>query len=270
MKKVASFVLASLVALSARALGAAPVVWVVPSSLLRVRPTNEPGVGTDAVAHAAPGEYQSFQVAIQALSGGLTNVNFSVSTLAGPRGAALSRANLILFREWHLTVKVHSPTYMGPPNLPITNMDTFPDALIPFLDPATGKPPVEAKYEAVPFDLRAQHNAVIWIDVFAPRDTGEGEYQGINTVTSDQGRFEGRIRVYVRGLALPLERTLKSSFNGCCMVVPGASLELLRNRRMPDAVDLPFESIFIDRYRLNATDARFLQLFLQRGFLWAV
>ena len=124
------------------------------------------------------GNTNPFQVAIQAPSGGLTNVNFSVSKLVGPRGAVLSRTNLILYREWYVTVKHHSPTYNGPPNLPITKVQTFPDALIPFLDPATGKPPVGAEFRAVPFDLAAGHNAVIWVDVFVPRGTAAGEYRG--------------------------------------------------------------------------------------------
>ena len=53
------------------------------------------------------------------------------SKLAGPPGVVLSEANLTLYREWYVTVKHHSPMYNGPPNLPITNIDTFPDALIP-------------------------------------------------------------------------------------------------------------------------------------------
>ena len=125
-----------------KAFGTTPVVWVVPSTLDRVGPTDAPGFRTNAVIHAARGEFESFQVAIRAPSGGLTNVHFSVSKLVGPRGTILSRTNLILYREWYVTVKHHSPTYNGPPNLPITKMNTFPDALIPFLDAATGKRPV--------------------------------------------------------------------------------------------------------------------------------
>src|SRR5271157_259218 len=87
------------------ALGAPPIVWVVPSSLHRVGPTDAPGVETIVAIRAARGEYKPFQVAIQAPSGGLTNVNFSVSNLVGPRGAVLSRTNLILYREWYITVK---------------------------------------------------------------------------------------------------------------------------------------------------------------------
>jgi hypothetical protein len=246
-----------LIVLCGRALGAIPIVWVVPNSLLRVYPTAAPGTRTMVTIYCARGEYQPFQIAIQAPAGGLTRVNFSVAHLVGPRGVVLPRGNLILYREWYLTVRHHSPTYNGPPNLPITKVRTFPDALIPFLDPATDKPPVDAKYRAVPFNLVAGHNAVIWADVFVPRGTPAGEYQGTYTVTSDQGIFEGRIRVHVWGFTLPLKPSLKSSFNGCCTTVPGVNEELLRNRIMPDAVNPADEKMFIDRYGLNANDLGF-------------
>ncbi len=188
------------VVVCSRAFGATPIVWVVPSSLQRVGSTDAPGVKSNVVIRTARGEFQSFQVAIQAPSGGLTNVNFSVSKLSGPRGAVVSRANLTLYREWYLTVRHHSPSYSGPPNLPITNIDTFPDALIPFVDPATGKPPAKAEHRAVPFDLMAAHNSVIWVDVFVPRGTETGRYRGSYTITSDQGMFTGQIDVEVWGI----------------------------------------------------------------------
>ena len=131
MKKAASLTIACIVLICCKAFGAGPIVWVVPSSLHRVGPTDAPGGRTTVVIRAARGEFQSFQVAIQAPGGGLTNVNFSVSKLVGSHGAVISAANLILYREFYLTVKHHSPTYNGPPNLPITKVRTFPDALVP-------------------------------------------------------------------------------------------------------------------------------------------
>jgi hypothetical protein len=256
MKKTA-FILAWILIGCCAAFGATPMVWVIPSSLHRVYPTVAPGHGTRAVIRAARGEYEPFQVAIQAPEGGLTRVNFSVSNLVGPRRAVLARTNLILYREWYVTVRHHSPTYNGPPNLPITNVRTFPDALIPFIDPATGKPPVDAKFRAVPFDLKAGHNAVIWVDVFVPRGTPAGHYRGTYTVTSDQGMFKGQIRVRVWGFTLPLEPSLKSSFNGAGTIPPGLNEELLRNRIMPDTGKPANEKKFIHRYGLNATDLGF-------------
>lgn len=130
--------------------------------------------------YAARGETQSFQVAVHASGGKLTGLNFSLSNLYGIQrddhggwgftGRLISQKNLILYREKYMTVLAHSPTWNGPPNLPITNIDTFPDALIPFVDPATGKPPVGGTYIAAPLNVAAVHNGVFWVDVVIPRD----------------------------------------------------------------------------------------------------
>jgi hypothetical protein len=257
MKKTEVVIVVWIVLGCCRAFAAAPIVWVVPSSLRRVGPTDVPGLRTNAVIRAARGEYKSFQVAIQAPSGGLTHVNLSDSKLVGPQGAVFAAANLILYREFYVTLKHHSPTYNGPPNLPITEVRTFPDALIPLLDPATGKPPLDAEIRAVPFDLADGHNAVFWVDVFVPRRTVAGQYRGTFTVTSDQGTFEGQICLEVWGFTLPLEPSLKSSFNGGGTTLPGVNEELLRNRIMPDTVDPANEKRFINRYGLDATDLGF-------------
>lgn len=239
------------------AFAAPPIVWVVPSSLQRVGPTDAAGSRTDVMIHAARGEFQSFQVAVQAPEGGLTKVNFSVSKLAGSDGAVIPSANLIPYRESYITVKQHSPTYNGPPNLPITNVQTFPDALIPFIDPVTGKPPVEAEFRAVPVNLKAGHNTVFWVDVFVPLGTVAGEYRGNYTVTSDQGAVGGRICIVVWGFTFPVQPSLKSSFNGGGTTVSGVNQELLRNKIMPDSVDPANEEELIDHYGLNATDLGF-------------
>ena len=86
----------------------------------------------------------TLQLAVHASGGKLTGLNFSLSNLYGIQqddhgdwdftGRLISQKNPILYREKYMTVLAHSPTWNGPPNLPITNIDTFPDALIPFID----------------------------------------------------------------------------------------------------------------------------------------
>lgn len=219
-----------------------------------------------AVIHAARGEYQSFQVAVHAPAGGLTDLNFSVSNLyriernenGGENlGGMIHEKNLVLYREKYMTVLQHSPTWNGPPNLPITNIDTFPDALIPFIDPATGKLPIGGSYIAAPLSLEAGHNAVFWVDVLIPRDAAAGEYFGIYTVTSDQGSVLGLIRVHVWNFTLPKQSFLRSSFNGGGTYVRGLRDELLRNKLMPDYVNLADEPELIHRYGGFATDLQF-------------
>ena len=245
-----------------------PIVWVPPSSLVRITQTEKPGSTKTAVIYAARGEYQSFQVAVQAPAGDLTGLKFSISDLVccetksginvdGSTGQTIPHANLILYREKYLTILQHSPTYNGPPNLPITNDNTFPDALIPFIDPATGEPPKGGSYAAEPLDLQAGHNAVFWIDVFIPRDAKAGKYQGSYTVTSDEGSVKGSLIVNVWNFTMRTEPYLKSSLNGAGTYPPGAQAELLRNKLMPDYVNPKTELGLIKSYGQFATDTQF-------------
>jgi len=246
-----------------------PIVWVAPSSLVRIAPTEKPGKTRTAVIYAARGETQSFQVAVHAPANGLTDVDFSVSNLyrIGKDGLpgedrdadreVIPSRNLTLYREKYMTVLEHSATWNGPPNLPITNIDSFPDALIPFIDPATGKSPRGGSYIAAPLSLAAGHNTVFWVDVLIPRDQKAGQYLGIYTVTSDHGSVRGQIVVNVWNFTLRREPYLKSSFNGGGTYVPGLQAELLRNKLMADYVNPADEPGLIHRYGDFATDLQF-------------
>lgn len=261
--------------MSQTVLAEGPIVWVVPSSLVRIAPTETAGVETTAAISAARGEYQSFQVAIQAPVGGLTELNFSVSNLVrvesnagenedrGSGDQVILQENVALYREKYMTVRQHSPTYNGPPNLPITNIDTFPDALIPFIDPATGVPPVGGTYVAAPINLAAGHNAVFWADVLIPHNAKAGRYKGIYTVTSKQGSVQGQIHLTVWNFTLPLKPSLKSLIGGGDSnlsaggaLAAGIEAELLSNRLMPDTsgTALASESTDISQYGLNDFD----------------
>jgi hypothetical protein len=271
MKKIWMFLAVTVVifAGSQPVLAERPIVWVAPSSLVRIAPTEKPGEMHTAVIYAARGESQSFQVAVQAPASDLTDVNFSVSNLYRIRNDRLPGedrdadrdiipgGNLTLYREKYMTVLEHSATWNGPPNLPITNIDTFPDALIPFIDPATGKPPMGGTYVAAPLSLTAGHNTVFWVDVLIPRDLEAGQYFGIYTVTSDQGSVRGHIVVNVWNFTLRREAYLKSSINGGGTYVPGLQDELLRNKLMPDYVNPADEPGLIRRYGDFATDLQF-------------
>ena len=257
-----------------------PDVWVVPSTLLRVGQTDAPGNGTTATLHGGRGEYVSFQVAVHAPADGLKKVNFSVSSLTGPGGAVIrdTSTNLILYRERYITVKRHSPitnedsdlpftTDNGVANVPITDTDTFPDPLIPFVDPATGKAPTAGStYVAAPVKVDADRNVVFWVDVFVPRGTPAGRYSGTYTVTSDLKPVTGQIKLTVWNFTLPLQPSFKSLIgggdnnvsNGSAQAA-GIQAELLRNRLMPDTQTFGSESRDIRQYRLNVYDLGFYE-----------
>ena len=254
MKKI-TIIIACFIAVCSTALGAAPIVWVVPNSLLRVYPTDAAGTGTTVTIYCARGEYCAFQVAVQAPAGGLTNVSISASSLTGPGSASIPSSDLIAYREQYITVSAHSPTYVGPPNLPITNQNTFPDPLVPFIDPATGQPPTSgATYEPTLASLTAGNNAVFWVDTFVPRGTTTGLYTGTYTVLSGQGSITGQIDVNVWNFTLPLKPSLHSNFNGGGKVVTGGNAELLRNKLMPDYEPVSNETYDIANYGYNTVE----------------
>ncbi len=156
MRIVGCFVwaIAGVLAAGEPLLAEGPIVWAPSSTLLRVSPEENAGSNQTAQIYAARGEVQSFQIAVRASSSDLTDVNVSVSELVCSKtGTTIPRSDIALFREKYMTVLQHSPTYNGPPNLPITNISSFPDVLIPFLDPETGEVPKGGNYVAVPVNV---------------------------------------------------------------------------------------------------------------------
>ncbi|HVW09629.1 MAG TPA: glycoside hydrolase domain-containing protein [Bryobacteraceae bacterium] len=225
-----------------------PLVWTT-SSLVRTGVADPAGSGTQAVLSAARGEYESFQIAIQAPYGGLNNVNASVSDLTGPGGAVIAQSNISLFREQYVYVSQSSPNWGGS-NQPL-GAGWYPDALIPFNDPNTGQPIRGAQIEAVPFDLGGAQNQPLWVDVFVPRDAVPGQYTGTFTVTSNQGTASGSIVLTVWNFTLPLQPSLKSAFLFYAGQSTAADKELLRNRISPLHTDPAAQSDLINNYGLN-------------------
>jgi Domain of unknown function (DUF4091) len=255
------------------AYGAEPIVWVVPSTLVRIGPKDSPGSETRAMIYGGRGEYVDFQVGVHASEGGLTNLNFSTSKLTGPNGAEIASQNLIRYRESYITLAPgeHSSTDgevpglpynsdNGVANVPITDVNAFPDGLIPFIDPETDEPPIRGAgvtEVAVPVrSVTAGENVVFWIDLLVPRDKPAGRYRGTYSVTSIEGNITGEINLMVWDFTLPLNPSLKSLFNGGSGGTwpEGLEAELVRNKLMPDSAQLATETDDIREYGLNTYD----------------
>ncbi len=227
---------------------AQPVVWST-SSLVRTGRNDAAGAGAQAVISAARGEYESFQIAIQAPAGGLTNVNASISDLAGPGGAVIAKSNFSLFREQYVYVTQSSPNWSGA-NQPL-GAGWYPDGLIPFADPTTGQPITGAAIQAVPFNLSAATNQPIWVDLLVPRDAAAGQYTGTYTVASDQGNITGAITLNVWNFTLPLQSSLKSTFLYWTASGLASDEELLRNRISPLHADTSIQSTLVNNFGLS-------------------
>ena len=227
---------------------AQPLVWTT-SSLVRTGKTDAAGMGTQAMISAGRGEYESFQIAVQAPAGGLTNVNVAVSALSGPGGATIPQSAFSLFREQYVYVNKSSPDWEGS-NRPM-GVGWYPDGLIPFNDPATGRPITGARLQAVPFNLSAASNQPIWVDVLVPRDAAPGQYAGTWTVTSDQGNATGSVVLTVWNFALPLQPSLKSAFLFWNASSLASDEELLRNKIAPLHTDVSIQSNLMTNYGLS-------------------
>src|SRR5580698_1720846 len=226
------------------------VVWTAPS-LHRVRMSDPTGQGTEISLSAARDEYQSFQIVVNGASTGLSKVNVKISDLEGSGKEVIPRTSFTLYREKYVYVSASSPNWGGT-NKP-KGPGWYPDALIPFTDPETGKPLSGATLTAVPFNVKAGNNQPIWVDLLVPQDAKPGQYAGAYTVTSDQGEFTGRISVTVWNFSLPTTPSLKSAFLFSHAGTVEAQQELLRNKISPSATPASQMPLLKGR-GLNATD----------------
>jgi Domain of unknown function (DUF4091)/Family of unknown function (DUF6067) len=144
----------------------------------RVRPRDVLGSKHAAMLSAARNEYAPFQTIVRAGSRGLKRVNAVAGRLVSKSGHSIPADRITLYREHYIEVRKLSPKSSGGPGW-------YPDALIPFLDPSTGKPPVHARFAAAPFDIAPNSNQPLWVDVLTPRDATPGEYTGAITISSE-------------------------------------------------------------------------------------
>ena len=178
-------------------------VWVAPG-LVRVGKTDAPGTASSITLSSARGETVDTQVIVQAPAGGLTNVNMSASALTGPSGATISASNFVFYREYYVTVQ---GSYNAGGNNPPLGAGTYPEPLIPFVDPETGAA-LNGSLRAVPATIAANQNQPFWIDLNIPRGATNyppGTYTGTITVTSSQGNVTVPVTVTLWNFELPLK-----------------------------------------------------------------
>lgn len=178
-------------------------------STVRVPRGAPAGVRADAVIEAARGETESFQVAVRAQGGNLTGVDVAVSDLRTPTGSVIRSRQVALFREHYVRVPRPSPDWSGRP----LRWRWYPDALVPFVDPVTGRRPrADARYRAAPFPVPGGRTQPVWVDVTVPRSATPGRYAGTWTVRSDQGTRSGTLTLRVRDVTLPVRPASGSRF----------------------------------------------------------
>lgn len=232
--------------------------WVEPATL-RVSVGSRPRPTPAAVIEAARGETESFQLVTRAVGGPLTGVVARVSALHRADGATIGGARIALFREHYVRVPRHSPAGSGPR----IRWRWFPDALVPFVDPVTGRPPrAGARYVASPYAVRAGRNQPVWVDVSVPYDAGPGTYTGEWSVSARAGgrtvRRTGTVTLRVRTFALPVAPASGSRFSIRRPANRIAAVEdlLLRYRVQPSPATVSREGV-LRRRGLASVDLRY-------------
>ncbi len=151
-------------------------VWIVTQTerVLRDAPA---GPQNSAEIAAARNEWESFQILLRS-DVAVGGINVEAGDLTGPGDAVIPASQARLFRQHQFELTVPTVRNDNP------KLGWYPDALIPFRHPLSGKPLTDARLVAVPFDLPAHQTHGFWVDLFVPTDAAPGEYRGTYRVTA--------------------------------------------------------------------------------------
>ncbi|MFH1898127.1 MAG: glycoside hydrolase domain-containing protein [Candidatus Desantisbacteria bacterium] len=112
--------------------------------------------------YGARNETVAFQVVIQAMEKTLNNVVVQADSLAGNVGIIPAEKNIELFKLWYVPVE---GVY-------------YPDACVPL----KGKFNIPETNNKVP----EQKNQAVWVDIYIPKETPAGMYEGVLSISSDE------------------------------------------------------------------------------------
>jgi len=203
--------------------------------------------------YAARGEYEPFQVAVEAQSGPIECTAVTVSDLRDGQKIIRS-SDLPVFREHFVHVE-HGSRDMGGTNRP-SGAGMYADALIPAKVEGTER---RARFSAFPAIVTVHTRAVFWIDVFVPRQTAPGTYRGAVTVSSREERVTIPVSLTVWRQVLPLRPSLRSSFGITQKHMSDGRMAhlLLKHHLMPFLIE-PDRAVYLrDNFGLNATGLPF-------------
>jgi hypothetical protein len=146
-------------------------------------PSGVYGAAPCITIYAVPNEFQSFQVHVQAPSGGYPALNVTMSALTkstGPGGnftipaPSSTNADIVVYREAYMHVSLvtatNSPAFYG-------STGYYPDPLIPAIDPY-----YHQTTAAFPVAVSANQNQSAWVDVYVPQSALSGWYSGTVTI----------------------------------------------------------------------------------------
>jgi len=199
-----------------------PVKLTILDSMERISQHQTPFGKQAAGLCAARNEVESFQVVVAAVKGNARIIDVAISDLIGPQGTKIRKDCVRFYREEYVRVRMSTPRAELPPGL-------YPDPLVPFLDPATGKPiePLNQHQErwgeptvirghdmfALPFEVSEGQNQPIWVDIMVPKDAQAGEYHTTFWVAvQNGGTLEVPVTLTVWDFTLPDGPTHRNHF----------------------------------------------------------
>jgi hypothetical protein len=205
---------------------------------------------------AAGGEYEAFQIVITAGTDAVAAVDVEASDLIGPDHITIPAASFIFYREHYVHIMRSSPD-LGYGNRPLGKA-WYPDALIPRLDPQTGRRPAGI-IPSFPFDVSPNQSQPIWIDVHVPVGARPGLYRASVLLSSSQEEVRIPISLHVWGFSLPISPTLKSSFGMHEPALTDRRVHelLLQHRIMPVNINPSDARQFQEQLGLNTIALRF-------------
>ncbi len=157
-------------------------VWVESISN-KVQPTTAPGATSSLNLEGAQRSVEAAQIIVHANGSALTGVNLTAGDLSDGHGHTLARSNLHFFREYFINftgvVEGEPGNRPVPANSP-TSDPNLADPLIPFVDPYT----TTIRSVGAPFNVAANRNQPVWVDVNIPEATTAGTYTGVITVSA--------------------------------------------------------------------------------------
>jgi hypothetical protein len=180
-------------------------VWTL-SETRHVLRGDQPRTSAAVKLGAARNEWVSFQILLRS-DEPVDGVSVEAGDLQGPGGRLLRGSEARLYRQHQLHIEAR--TYRNESFKP----DWYPDPLIPFLHPVTGKKLEGARFTAAPFDLPANQTHGFWVDLYIPTNVPPGSYQGTYRVTAARSRVrEIPVSLTVWDFALPQTPTLVTEF----------------------------------------------------------
>ena len=117
--------------------------------------------------HGARNEVVAFQIILISDEATHQNLNLEASPLLSQKGL-IEQQHLQFFRAWYLEVSEPSSGMYGNPSS--TGPGWYPDPLLPFQTAAGAV--------GTPFQLQANQQQAIWVDVYIPDNTPAGIYRG--------------------------------------------------------------------------------------------